>query len=338
MRSFVVSPRSVHHRVPWLAFALLGTCVVLLLLGCIFVFPSYLVGRDLGRLPSSGLDAAARLKAVNDVRTTLLQGLAGAFFLATAFFTWRQIRISQRQLQLSEDQQIADRFSRAVEQLTKRLDLRLGGIYGLEQIAAASPVYGSVAVEILAAYIREHAPLPVTVSEGGLPEVSEDVQAALTVLGRSIGRHVTSERSINLCSVSLCKADLRGAVLPRVNLNGSILEKARLEDAQLPNAMLIGANMEAAHLDRTDISGGKLINAHLERAILDGTVLRGADLTGALVDRRTRVYNTHVEGAKLRHVALEDTRRNYLVGDDKTEWPEGFEQTPPRLPPLTAGR
>jgi hypothetical protein len=30
--------------------------------------------------------------------------LPGAFFIATAFFTWRQIRVSERQLRTSEDE------------------------------------------------------------------------------------------------------------------------------------------------------------------------------------------------------------------------------------------
>jgi hypothetical protein len=317
---------TVRKRLPsWLLFAVLAACVLVLLFGCIFLLPSYFVDRDLGSISATRLSAGARLKAINDVRATLLQGLGGAFFLATAFFTWRQVRISQQQLQLSEDQQIADRFARAVEQLGKTgPDVRLGGIFALEQIAYASSAYCDVIAEILAAYVRQNAPLRSTPAATSRP-LSPAVQAALTVLGRTVARRRVRSIPIDLCNVDLSGADLRDAVMPGVYMNGSKLTKAHFERAQLAGARFVRADLTGARLDGTNLSGqARLIETVLIQAKLFGTDLTDANLTDAVVDTKTRMVGTKLGGARLRRVALEKTRYGQLTWNEETEWPKGF--------------
>jgi hypothetical protein len=75
--------------------------------------------------------------------------------------------------------------------------VRLGGIYALERIARDSPKDHWTIMEVLTAYVRQHAPSPppAKASSGlddGKSETSEtsplkprtDIQAILTVLGR----------------------------------------------------------------------------------------------------------------------------------------------------------
>lgn len=179
------------HLAPWLTLSALATLVLLLLFGCILLFPRYLVDRDIAGAAKGKLTAETRLKATNDVRTTLLQGLGGSFFLFTAFFTWRQLRVSQRQLQLSEDQQIGERFTRAIDQLgNDKLDLRLGGIYALERIASDSDRDYDVVAEVLTAFVRTRAPWPRLAGSTSEPQEAppSDIQAVLTVLGRRADR------------------------------------------------------------------------------------------------------------------------------------------------------
>jgi hypothetical protein len=95
--------------------------VVLLLacvLACVLYFPGLLVDRVLG--PAQRLPPAERVKAENDVRTTLLQGVAGLLLLVGAIATWRQLR-------LSHEGQITERFTEAIDQLNyrKSLEVRL---------------------------------------------------------------------------------------------------------------------------------------------------------------------------------------------------------------------
>jgi hypothetical protein len=153
---------------------LVGVVVILLLLGCVLVFPKLLVPTK-SVSPADVPSAKERLelenskhKLQNDVRATLLQGLAGAFFLATAFFTWRQIRISQQQLlvnsqqlQLSRQVQIAERLTQAIGQLGEEsVDVRIGGIYALERLGETSEGIQKSIHEILCAFARNHSPWP----------------------------------------------------------------------------------------------------------------------------------------------------------------------------------
>jgi hypothetical protein len=298
--------------------------VLVLLSGCLFVFPQALVNLDLGSTPSSKLTAAARLQAINDVRTTLLQGLAGSFFLATAYFTWRQIRISQQQLALSDEQQTSERFARAIEQVEKPgINAKLGGIYTLEEIARTSRGYTETVGEVLCAYVRQQAPWPrqhARLQEG----VDPDIQAILTVLGRTLGPLSVGARPMNLCDTDLGGADLRGLTLPCVRLMRSNLTRARLDDARLDDAYLINADLRGAKLERVRLRGVRLIGASLEGARLIRVDLRGADLTSARVDHKTRIIAAQLEGATLRKVDLEATRYGQLSFDAGTKWPDGF--------------
>jgi hypothetical protein len=84
-------------------------------------------------------------------------------------FTWRNLRqtreSTQRTLELTEQNQITERFTRAIDQLGEtddngnpRLEIRLGGIYALERIDKESPerAYHSTVMEVLTAYVREN--------------------------------------------------------------------------------------------------------------------------------------------------------------------------------------
>jgi hypothetical protein len=98
--------------------------------------------------------AAEELKAQNDVRTTLLQALAGGVLLLGAYFTYRQLRVTR-------EGQLTDRYTKAVDQLgSQHLDVRLGGIYALERIARDSPYDRTTIEEVLTTYVRGHAPWP----------------------------------------------------------------------------------------------------------------------------------------------------------------------------------
>src|SRR5215217_4014895 len=75
-------------------------------------------------------------------------GLAGAVGFIGLIFTWRSLRqtrqATERTLELTQQGQITERFTKAIEQLgggegeNKTIELRLGGIYALERIAKES--------------------------------------------------------------------------------------------------------------------------------------------------------------------------------------------------------
>jgi uncharacterized protein YjbI with pentapeptide repeats len=311
-----------------------------LLGACIFALPPLIVpahGRAL-----EGVAMADRLRLDhermvlrNQVRTTLLQAFGGTFFLVTALLTWRQIQVNARG-------QVTERFTRAIEHLgtTDKLDVRLGGIYALEQIARDSSSEHGAIVEILTAYIRGHAsranPEPVE-PPPPLRLRAADVQAAMTVLGRrevapgdppalELGgldlRSATLPEAnlaaADLAGVDLSGADLRGsdlrhadlrhawfagADLRKATLRGASLQNANLQLAMLAEADLDGADLEQAILRQADLTDGRLAMANLRQANLGEACLRGAKLRGARLDG-ANLWDVSLAGADLRGASL----------------------------------
>ena len=296
------------------------------------------------------------LKAQNEVRTTLLQGLGGVVLLVGAYVAYGQLTNSREQLreqmthnreqlQMVQQGQITERFTRAIDQLGHaQLDVRLGGIYALERIVHDSPTDRATIGEVLTAFVRSHAPWPPRLSgqyvaSAPIDEVPDlqvwgaDVQACLTVLGRGgfapVGKakrldlHAVDLRRATLGDAQLEYATLAGAHLEGAHLEGAHLKQAELNDANLKQAWLPRANLEGALLGRANLEGGYFIHANLERAYLMHANLEGANLQGAHLGAANLGY-ANLRGADLKGASLADA---HLVGaraDDHTEWPAGF--------------
>jgi hypothetical protein len=228
-----------------------------------------------------------RLELIDKARGTLAQIIAGLGIAVGLYFTWRRIAAAERTVQVTEEGQITERFTRAIDQLgatdeqgRKRLEIRLGGIYALERIARDSPKDHWPIMEVLTAYVREHAPWPAgqTTEESfqhpqSIPTPAPDIQAILTVLGRRTRWYGKDgeEKRLDLRKTDLRRADLRGA-----HLEGTILISAHLEAADLRDA-----HLEATDLWDTHLQGAHLEGAYLNGAYPDGTHIEGADLWGA---------------------------------------------------------
>ncbi len=262
---------------------------------------------------------------------------------------------AQENLRLTEQGQITERFTRAIEQFgNDKFEIRLGGIYALERIAEDSERDHWPIVEVLTAYVREHSPWPPkrsgTLGEGNTfipPSASHqrtaphvrldpDVQVVLSVLGRRSRYYGNGEMK----SLDLYRTDLRKAELRRAHLEGANLIEAHLEGAGLIKAHLEGANLTQAHLE-----GAFLAQAHLEEALLieahleGGTILVGAHLEGASLVKAhlegASLIGAHLKGANLIEAHLEGTdlsRATELTqkqiesayGDRKTVLPKGL--------------
>jgi uncharacterized protein YjbI with pentapeptide repeats len=284
------------------------------------------------------------LKAQNEVRTTLLQGLGGVVLLVGAYFTYRQVlnsreqlAHSREQLQIAQQGQITERFTRAMDQLGHaQPDVRLGGIYALERIARDSSADRVTIGEVLTAFVRGHAPVPpdllgedvIATVPDWVPELqvrAPDVQASLTVLGRGgfarpkgqgdrLDLHAVDLRRAHLGGAHLERADFRGAHLEGARLENAHLEGARLSDAHLEGASLTRAHLEGASLDDAHLEGARLyyahledtflLMAHLERAVLAEAYLQGAVLDGARLEHAS-LRRAHLEQASLVGANLE---------------------------------
>jgi hypothetical protein len=227
-------------------------------------------------------------KVQNDVRGTLLQGLAGLALLVGLFLTYRQ-------LVTSREGQITERYTRAIEQLgSEQLDVRLGGIYALERIARDSQRDERTISEVLSAFVRNHSPWPPTQAGqyradapfDDVPDLyarAPDIAACLTVLGRASRPAGESGRMLDLTAADLRKAELIGANLDNVNFHESNLTGAFLVDASLRGSNLINTVVVG-----TLFMGAQLQGSHLAGVDLSDADLTGADLQGASADQDTR--------------------------------------------------
>src|SRR5829696_7906628 len=170
-----------------LAITLLGTLAVSLVSGLIWYLNPIFSAND----KLSAADRKDLVQGFASVAQAAAVGLAGAVGLVGLFFTWRSLRQAresqaqtqidtQRTLKLTEQGQITERFTRAIDQLgatdettgKPRLEIRLGGIYALERIARDSPERDySTVMEVLTAYVRENTQAPGP-SEGSSDEAS----------------------------------------------------------------------------------------------------------------------------------------------------------------------
>jgi hypothetical protein len=110
----------------------------------------------LWKLPQWQVAAVPEMKDRIDLesksRQTMAQILGGAALLVGLYFTSQTLRTTQ-------EGQITDRFTKAIDQLGKdTLAIRLGGIYALERIARDSESDHWAVMEVLTAFVREHRP------------------------------------------------------------------------------------------------------------------------------------------------------------------------------------
>jgi len=148
--------------------------------------------------------------ALDDARGRLLTLGAGLVAGAALVFTALNFDLLRRNSEqadqwqrrtheLTEQGQITDRYTKAVEQLgSDKLDVRIGGIYALERIARDSVKDHPTVMEVLTAFIREHSREQWPPSDAGSPEQERltrpDVHTAITVVGRRVDPRDVSGR------------------------------------------------------------------------------------------------------------------------------------------------
>jgi hypothetical protein len=199
------------------------------------------------------------------------------------------------QTKADRERRITESFSKAVEQLgSEKVEIRLGGIYGLERISKESRDDHWTVMETLTAFVRERArwreqvaaDLRLSDSSGELTDKSlpTDVAAALAVIARRDKLRRKRERD------SVSRLDLRGT-----DLRGAWLVHAHLEEANLSGAHLENTNLASARLQDADLKKAHFEGASLFEAYLDGTDLTGASgLTQEMIDDAFCNYATRL--------------------------------------------
>jgi hypothetical protein len=244
--------------------------------------PGEAVARDLeagGGVPSPAptptepLAPAARGELINQARTAAVQALGGIVIAVGAVLTVRNLR-------LTRDGQITDRFNDAVQHLGgERVSVRVAAIHALGRIARDSRADQGAVMAILGDHLREYCPWPVPSRRptGASKKVDgapyAEVNAAARVLrqrrpGRDDG--VLDFSGIDWRDAPLSGVRLRGANLVGANLKDAYLNGADLEDAVLARTTLRGASLRGANLRGAWLGAADFSHADAERADFAG--------------------------------------------------------------------
>ena len=284
------APKAVYITLIWI-FGIV--CVI----GILWFVPKWQVDNYL----SSGdfKEMKEPIELENDTRRTWAQILGGAFFLITAYFTWRNLHIAK-------EGQITERFTKAIDQLgdKEHLEVRLGGIYALERIARDSKKDHWTIMEVLSSYVRVNAPWRGKAEKAKEKSISKDekskespessqtltdistppadIQAILTAIGRRTMAHEKGElRPIDLTKTDLRNASLHETNFENVNFSGANLSKTNFREANLSKTIFFEAVLCWAYLAEADLRGAYLAGANLMNAIIWVANLHGANLMNA---------------------------------------------------------
>ena len=206
-------------------------------------------------------------------------GLLVGAIIAMVLAVWRS-RVAGRQADTAERGLLNDRYQKGADMLGSGvLAVRVGGIYGLRNLAGEHPQQYHVEVmRLFCSFVRD---LPSFMAS------REDAKAVMDAIGARRECHLRLERDskywLNLSNTRLRDANLQGA-------NLSSWDSRTVREGVWPNrtctnlsaADLFGANLESANLRNADLSGAVLASANLS-----GVDLTGANLSGTRLSMKT---------------------------------------------------
>jgi uncharacterized protein YjbI with pentapeptide repeats/23S rRNA pseudoU1915 N3-methylase RlmH len=245
-----------------------------------------------------------------------------------------QARAAQKQnraaLDLQRRGQTTERFTRAIEQRGQgepgRLELRIGAVYALEQVARDSAELHWPVMEVLTAHLRVHAPVRPAAAAPEAAAAAPPIGGVLTAYlrQRARARPARSARARRgapadappIVPVDRTPADLQAIATVigrrrqsedpsdrRLDMHEVDLRYVRWPHAHLERAYLSGAYLEGADLSGANLEGALLVGAHLQGYLrevhLEGAYLVGAQLKGAYL------VEAHMQGAYLLAAYLE---------------------------------
>jgi hypothetical protein len=294
----------------------------------------------------TSLSEKDRFECENESRKTIAQVIAGALLLAGLYFTAQTLRVNQETLLATQERQVTEQYLRAVEQIGhSSLQVRLGGIYALERVAAESPLYQPIVSDVLGAFVRDRVPWGGHVKARARDRLGRrlaiDIAAAVTTIVRSrpvqadfvqtrrpcvspedrlyiddgciVFRgpppSIPDDAELRRWFIDLSATNLAGLLLfPESNLSYASLSFSNLERASLSGCRLIAVWLVDARLVGADLENVRLNLANLNGANFEGANLRNADL------RRASLWRTNLRGAELTGAQLQGVDLTTVVG------------------------
>ncbi|MDQ1026117.1 uncharacterized protein YjbI with pentapeptide repeats/nitrogen fixation-related uncharacterized protein [Streptomyces umbrinus] len=192
----------------------------------------------------------------------------------------------REQAELAREGQVTERYVEAIKLLSSdSLTQRLGGIYSLERIMRDSDKDHATVIDVLVSFIRQHAGVDSDdPPDNGNAKPREDVQAALTVLGRRPNRSA-GRVHINLRRTDLRGADMSDGMFNHVDLRNAWIQNVNLARSSLLNALFQGAALQKADLMFAHLGGATFHEANMEEATFRLADARGANFSHANLER-----------------------------------------------------
>ncbi|MFC3737718.1 pentapeptide repeat-containing protein [Paractinoplanes deccanensis] len=263
----------------------------------------------------------------------------------TAMFA---LLISGLSLRVTEEGQLTNRFSTAIEQLgSEKPDTRVGAIYALGELALDSDEDRPVITDLLIDFVRAKTQMdgaqadPAKICREG-DATPRDVVAALRLLLFDLTDAQRVHRA-DLRQACLKEVDLPGADLTCVDMDGAVVYASIFVGASFARASLPDAQLEGSEFNEADFTGALVNDAYLGTA--ENTDVATADLRGAnLRDAdfsRASFAGVDLSGADLTRTVLTGAdMRDVVIGggslptyvDDARNLPQGVEGTLSRAP------
>jgi uncharacterized protein YjbI with pentapeptide repeats len=303
------------------------------------------------------LEPKDRIELEDKSRGTIGQLVSAVGLVATVAITLVSVTATQESsrqtLELTRRGQSNERFARAIDQLgardsnnQKTIEIRLGGIYLLQQFATDSDATFArvrTVATVLSAYVRSNSPRKAAFVAGALPKkapcvpgrrpVEPDVQAALDVLREIFRKGIyTDPPALDLSGADLSGASLASLDLRNANLTNARLFMTHLDGAQLDGANLGGVDARSACVVLASARGARFTGSgqadepeiRRQAADLRGAALQGTDFTSAqmsYVDMR----DADLEGTIFTNASVGDAK---LAGTDPSKVRAGRDALP----------
>jgi len=286
-----------------------------------------------------------RIDSENAIRTGLIQGIGGTVLLIGLYFTYQNLKATQRNVEIAEDKQVTERFSKAVDMLSSAsMHTRLGGIYALERIARDSDDDYWQVMEVLTAFVRSESPWPPkteeTETEGATAEAnSTDQVAEESAAPSALVAAVEASQSVELQAKLSEQEQLlqvweqeqkereeRLAKLPSLRTDIQAVmtvigrRKYRYKEGETQRLDLSKTDLRQLQARGANLTGVDLTGAHLEHTFLIEVRLEEADLSEAHLEQAI-LWEAHLEHTFLIEARLEeaDLKNAFLEHADLRE-------------------
>jgi uncharacterized protein YjbI with pentapeptide repeats len=224
------------------------------------------------------------IRLTTGISSGFLQAVGSTFILVTAFVALRNLRLSQKNLEVSENKLTSEIIAKATDHLGSETPIvRLGGINTLIWIAKSFLTQhenASVAAiaHTMAGFIVSRSQSDTTDLPSNFPI---DIETALLFLlyRQSNSAHQSLEK-INLASSQFSLRRFNGASLINVNLQNSCLKRSDLKKSSITEC-----NFSQADLHSADLSGCEIKDSQFSLCILENAIVSEAKLVNCTFTR-----------------------------------------------------